>query len=290
MDKKYAIFLDGYKHAGHILAEIVLERSDYDVQYLTHSDAAKFARRNPHCEVLLIGFGGEKYDTNGSTAINPLNGFPYSLFGLVWADFGRHYIECASKRALSDERTKLIFEDISKTFLPTVDGQERGIRPIFQDRPHRVFTLSDSLALISNGSWDGHQSVREYAASLLDAVVRDSERSFEKRADFDDALSSSTDRRVVVLDEYIKYHGFIHEEQYKDILYLIFPTVSDDGYNIIAVIENGVPRKPLPSHWVTSGNKELGVTSCHEGRYIASTKTKQEAIMAAYYAAYVENE
>jgi uncharacterized UPF0160 family protein len=283
---KYAIIRDGFTHASHIFSKVVLERMGYEVKFLSKKEMKRFKAHNPLCTILLVGFEGSQYESSGYPTPNPINGMPFSCFGLIWRDFGRRYIESVSDYELDTKRIELIFEDVSKTFLSTIDGQDRGVRPVFRDHAHRVFTLSDALVMMANGSYDGKEAAFTCAQEVLWSVVRESERSFRMRDDFDLQLEASSDPRVLVLDEYIKYHGYIHEEKYKDILYLIFPSISDDeGYNIIAIVEKGNLRKPLPRYWVKSGDKQLGVTYCHEGRYIAHTNTLDEAIKAAFYAA-----
>lgn len=212
------------------------------------------------------------------------NGIPYAAFGLVWKKFGEKY--CGSKD-LADE--------IDQRFVQLIDAGDVGHK-IFQEKDPDILPLEISRVIGSfNATWneDQEQNDKEFlnkiswAEEILDRAVKNKKDEMSARSFVEKAYQEAEDKRIVVLDSFWPWSQVM--KNHEDVLYVIFPSSSNDGWSMQAVEkEKFVSRKMLPESWAGLVNEELesvtgvsGVKFCHLKRFFAAAKTKQAIIELA---------
>lgn len=208
----------------------------------------------------VFDIGGGQFDHHQSGAEVRADGTPYAAFGLLWKEFGHLLV--------SDKQV----EKIDRTLISRMDAADNGCS----------LELTSVLFGSFNPNWNSSVSADsqfamavDTAMVLLQNIIDRANAEDAAAAIADEAIENLTDK-IAVLDQFAP----INEALYvSDALFWIYPSLRG-GWNIQTVVdENRQPKKSLPAAWLKTPPE--GVTFVHKGLFLASAKTKEDALAAA---------
>ena len=210
------------------------------------------------------------------------NGVPYASFGLVWKTYGEKI--CGSKE---------VAEILEKKLVMPIDANDNGINLFETKSEIAPYTLQDILFCF-RPSWKEEQDYDKQFIKLVPFAVSIINREIIKTKDELEAASfvrkmyeESTDKRIIILDGNYPWGEVI--DLYKEPLYVI--SNKNGLWRVEAVRKekyNFETRKPFPESWAGKRDQELSsitgvsdATFCHNGRFLAVSKSKEGAIKLA---------
>ncbi|MEX0931898.1 MAG: MYG1 family protein [Candidatus Paceibacterota bacterium] len=218
------------------------------------------------------------------------NGISYASFGLLWKEYGT--ILCGSEEVANRIDEKLV--------APT-DADDNG-DDIFTSVYSGVapYTISSYVASkvptwkeVEDSEDDVFLELLSFAESLIEREISVGKDRSEGNRIAEDAYTSASDKRLLVLDQFIPWKRVA--EKYKDILFVVLPDRNPlNGWHVYTVRKNDTGfenRKNLPEAWGGLRDTEMaevtGVSDaffCHNKLFIAATKTKEGALALAQLA------
>ena len=214
------------------------------------------------------------------------NGIPYAAFGLVWKTYGTQI--CGSE---------IVAQRIDEHLVQAIDANDNGVNLFTLETPVAPYTLADVIFAFrpsykEKQDYDaGFAKAVVLAKTILSREIRKIKDSLEAETFVEAAYQQAEDKRVIVMDQHYPWGDTLgaHPEP----LYVVFPKF--DTWRIECVrkekhsFEN---RKPLPESWAGKRDLELSQITevpdaifCHNGRFMAVTKSKQSALKLAEMAA-----
>lgn len=213
-------------------------------------------------------FGYPEYDHHQPDKALRSDGNPYCGFGLLWRDLGR--MLCPAEKA---------WAKVDRDLVLPIDLADNGVTPS---------TLSSAIGAF-NPTWEEGREAEEAAfwaaEAFAESVLKRYIESANAQARAEQAvLSSKTldEGKVLVLDQYLPWQDTVIN-QMTDVLFVVYPSARG-GYNVQTVPDapgsfNG--RKGFPARWLGNPEKELGMTFCHPGNFLAAVDTINHAINVA---------
>lgn len=217
--------------------------------------------------VFDIGYG--EFDHHQNNKEIREDGTPYASFGLLWRKYG--------KEILNGNHQK----EFDNYFIKQLDRHDNE-------------GTGDSLCKVIksfNSPWDSDDRISnelygfENAVLFAESILK---REFEHMLLLDEAeflvnqalktKSCNIIKGVLILPKYCPWIDFVIDS---DIVFGIYPS-KRNGYNIQGVpLEKGNPKlkKYLPEEWLK--NKPSGLEFIHNGLFLASASTLQDAIWLA---------
>jgi len=214
------------------------------------------------------------------------NGIMYSSFGLVWKKFGGE---------ISD--SKEVADLIDKRLVSPIDANDNGI-DLIDLKIEDVFPYNiESFFSSMRPSWSEDNSnldhmffecVKIAKKILLREIVYAKDRILAQEK-VNEIYEKTKDKRIIILDG-----DYSHQPTYsnfKDLIYVIYPRISDNFWTVKAIREDEKKfknKKSLPISWGGIRDEELqkitGVEDaifCHRALFMAVAKTKEGAIKLA---------
>lgn len=221
------------------------------------------------------------------------NTIQYASFGLVWNIFGE--MICGEKS---------IKEEVEKKIVLSIDAHDNGTilnKNVFGDV--YAYEISDLVSDFNitwkeeSGTDDGGEKLRydafmylvDIATKLIQRLITRIKDKYEARGFVIDAYNKSEDKRIVVMDRFYPWHDALIG--LAEPLFVIFPNSNGDVWTIKTVPKEKnsfESRQLFPEIWAGLRDGECvsvtGVESAyfvHNARFIALTKTKEDAIVLA---------
>jgi uncharacterized UPF0160 family protein len=210
------------------------------------------------------------------------NGIPYAAFGLVWKKYGEKI--CGSR---------VIADQIDKRLVQPIDANDNGINLFTVEGEIAPYIIQD-LFFLFRPSWKEDQDfdsafneVIKIAITIITREIKKMSDNLEAENFAQDAYNKSTNKEIIVIDGPYPWHEVLgsHPEP----LYAVFPKL--DTWRVECVrkekysFEN---RKPLPLEWAGMRDEKLAeitgvkdATFCHNGRFMAVSKSKEGALELA---------
>lgn len=196
------------------------------------------------------------------------NGIPYAAFGKLWRAY-------AQDLGLTQDS----LDNIEEELVQPLDAADNG------GAGNPLSLLISSM----NPVWDSMESTElkfeqavEKARDDLNHVI-ERERSRERAREIVmEAVSHMNENGVVVLERFVPAVEILKKEVPKA-NFVVFPS-NRGGWNIRTVPIEENPRKgrvPFPEQWLGNPDKNLGMTFCHPGNFLATTQTKEQAVNVA---------
>lgn len=213
---------------------------------------------------------------------------PYSSVGLVWAKFGRIYINVMFPD-LEDDIVSAVWDKMDRSVILPIDRADNGVGA----RPgsDSFSTLIDDF----NSTWLTTQTDEDFlhAAEFAKGVLRRKLTQFHAAAlagpYAHSVFSAAGSAQIAIFEKSAPWKSAIHKGGFDHILYVI--TQNENGWYVNAVPpEPGSfdQRKPLPQAWAGLENEELAkvsgvsdATFCHNKRFICAAKSLEGATALA---------
>ncbi|MFH0846310.1 MAG: MYG1 family protein [Patescibacteria group bacterium] len=227
-----------------------------------------------------------KFDHHQGGAGQRKNGIIFSSFGLVWNFYGKEL--CGKAEVFEDLDIRLVqFLDALDNGIDTFDLKNSNI-PIYS-----FYELFEAQNFLSQQ--EGKDQMK-YFLKLLDwaeGILKDEIEYIkilvEQKKELRDILKNNPRKSFVVLEK--NYDDMTVQKvlvDYPDILFLIAPDKGNEAWKLKTVRKNSQSfesRKLLPEAWAgKSGGELVGITRvegaifCHQGRFIAFAKTKEDVL------------
>lgn len=286
-----AITHAGTFHADEVFASIILSKIIDNLVITRVSEVPEDID-----DKIVYDIGGGKFDHhqlggNGQRE----DGILYSSCGLIWKEYGKLLLEKRNYENIDE-----IFNILDKDLIEYIDANDNGIFPNI-DTSYNFVHLSKLISEF-NSKWneDIDNDINFIkAVNFADVIFENTLKSIVSKLNaklvVEDAIENSNNS-IMFLDRFAPWETYLlnsENEKAKNILFVIFPS-NRGGYNIRAVpkelkiLEN---RKDLPQDWAGLKDKNLqeitgieGATFCHNNRFIAGAKTKEDAIKIALLA------
>ena len=191
-----------------------------------------------------------------------------SAFGLVWDYLISQGVE--TLEVMSRVRDQLVVP---------IDLWDTGVTgPRIE-----IFTLSQAISsLNSHPSGEGFETAVRMAEDIISSSLAAATEWVEARGIVISAVPTSG---VMFLDKFVPWQEHLASHpKGEDVLFVVFPS-NRGGWNIQSVCKPGTrtPRLLLPVSWVA--DPPVGVTFCHQGRWIAACEGENIAVHYALKAA-----
>lgn len=291
--KKVIVTHSGGYHADDVFACAALS--------LLYNDRIKILRsRDPEIITqgdIVLDVGGEydpargKFDHHqiGGAGIRP-NGIPYASFGLIWKEFGEQI-----------GGSRYVQEVIENKLVLSIDANDNGI-DISKDIYEGISKYSiNSVIAIFLPTWkEAGMNLEDkafikavgLAKMILSSEIKQAQEEIEKQEFIDRTYEQSSDKKVVLFDEYISRHDINHCLKDKsDVVYAIVPRHDKTQWSIHAIRVvpwESASRKPFPKQWAGLRDADLSRVSgvpdaifCHNGRFLVTVVSKESAMKLA---------
>ncbi len=209
------------------------------------------------------------------------NGIPYAAFGLVWKEYG-------ARLCGSEEIAKLI----EQRLVCPIDADDNGyptIQPLGSVVPFTIQGFFYSKRPTWKESPDIYDKVffelLPMAQELILREIKINRDYIEARDAVHAAYAAAPNKQVIELDHPYPFNEALF--QYPEPLYVIIQRPSDGFWKVEAVRKNPHEfpnRKDMPAAWAGLRDEEFeaasgvkGAVFCHNGRWLAVTKTKEAA-------------
>jgi uncharacterized UPF0160 family protein len=213
------------------------------------------------------------------------NGVPYAAFGLIWKRFG---VEIAESMAVAER-----FDEV---FVQPTDANDNGVSVATAIIPGVTPITLDAFVFASNPTWKESEFDRDAkffeTVEIFKKIIA---RELKFLQDEDEARTAvladyakAEDKRLIVLSK-----NYPAQDVFKNLpqpLYAVYPRDKGMwGLKAVRSTLNGFSnRKDLPKSWAGKKDTELSkisgvpdATFCHNGRFMAVTRSKEGAIALA---------
>lgn len=214
------------------------------------------------------------------------NGIPYASFGLVWKKYGEKL--CGSREVADAVDIKLVCD---------IDAADNGIE-LYENLRDDVHAFSlHSIYSLFLPSWKEGESIDidsefvklvSYAKIILLRFIKKTTDLIEGENIVREIYKNTEDKRIIIFDSYMPWKNELLK--YPEPLIVLFPR-ADGNWNIEATlvkIGSFERRIKFPQSWAGLRNEELQKVSgisdavfCHNGVFLAVTKTREGAIALA---------
>ncbi len=217
------------------------------------------------------------------------NGIPYAAFGLVWKKFASTI--CGAQE---------IADEIDKHLVQAIDAADNGVSlsQNTHESAHPVFVQSllqsFNLTHVEDTRLADHRfdDAMHIAVLYLARVIHQTKIQHELNIKIKEIYESQKEKNILVVDEpFGRVPLSIAVDTLSDVLYCIYPSKRDEGWNICASRvspDSFETKKPFPESWRGLKDDELekisGVsdaTFCHNSGFLCATKTKESALELA---------
>lgn len=286
-----AITHSGTFHADEVFASVILSKI---IDNLTIARVSEVPENIDN--KIIYDIGGGKFDHHQLGGNGKRNdGTLYSSCGLIWREYGRLFLENRNYENIDE-----LFEIIDKDLIEYIDANDNGDFPSI-DTSYNFIHLSK---LISDFNVKWNEDIDNdinfiKAVNFADIIFENKLKSITSKLNarqvIEDAIEDSKDN-IMFLDKFAPWQEFLlssKSEKAREILFVIFPS-NRDGYTIRCVpkdLNTFENRKDFPEKWGGLKDEELsrisgvkGAIFCHNNRFIAGAKTKEDAYSLAILA------
>jgi len=226
------------------------------------------------------------------------NKVPYAAFGLIWKHYGKdlvvEFFEEDSKEKSTEDLNK-IWELIDESLVQPIDASDTGYEDFKSSKENlRSYVMDSAVKSFNPTDEEGYEKAQglfmefvEIAKKILKRELICAENKIKGFKMVEESYRNAKDKRIIILKEGASWREIL--VSYSEPLYVIFPTVDNDGF-IIQAVNEGMSgykvRKPFPENWCGKGieNKELekesgifGAKFCHLKGFLCVTETLEQA-------------
>ena len=282
-------------HADELLSTVVL-RQLFPKATLVRSRDAEMT--SPGAGKLIYDVG-RAYDAEAGIfdhhqRPNPLrpDGQPYSSFGLIWAHFGRAFLQAL---AVPDADIEALHLAIDESFVLPIDLLDNGAMEPSGAGPLAGLllpTLLETLKPVFDDRGPGRddaafQAALPVARAFLEAAVRTKAAKRRAEAVVQQAIAAAGAARVLELPMGMPFRAAIERAGADHLLFVVHPRDGDWALNTIRKGgDTFESRADLPASWAGLTDAALeqasgvaGAKFCHNARFIAVADSR-DAVLA----------
>ncbi|SMP34506.1 MYG1 family protein [Shimia sagamensis] len=281
-------------HADELLSSVVL------TQLFPQAELRRSRDRNsitPAAHKIIFDVGGA-YD--GEAQIfdhhqrpGPLrgDGQPFSSFGLIWAHYGRAYLEAMN---VPKGDVEAIHAEFDAKFVLAIDLLDNGAMEPSVAGPLSIMTLPALLGSLKpvfddvspTADDDAFFEALPIARSFVEAQIRNLAAKIRSRDIVIKAIANAGTSPILELPTGMPYRSTLDQAEAEHMLFVIHPRGDDWTLNGIKLSNDTFEqRADLPAAWAGLTDRELeeasgvqGAKFCHNARFIAVANTR-EAIL-----------
>ena len=282
-------------HADELLSTVVLSQLFPKATLVRSRDAEM---TSPGAGKLIYDVG-RAYDAEAGIfdhhqRPNPLrpDGQPYSSFGLIWAHFGRAFLQAL---AVPDADIEALHLAIDESFVLPIDLLDNGAMEPSGAGPLAGLllpTLLETLKPVFDDRGPGRddaafQAALPVARAFLEAAVRTKAATRRAEAVVQQAIAAAGAARVLELPMGMPFRAAIERAGADHLLFVVHPRDGDWALNTIRKGgDTFESRADLPASWAGLTDAALeqasgvaGAKFCHNARFIAVADSR-DAVLA----------
>ena len=240
--------------------------------------------------VIVADIGGGIFDHHGPAAKTRRDGGPHSACTLLWERFGSEATKVYLSHLSGDDVTE-ISTKLEDEILFRIADEDNGLFC-------PGYTLNSIIAQM-NPNWDdgcpcAADAAFTEAVLLMDEILKTALKRYVsqvKGKEFVQKALAKKQNGVVILEKYVPWKDYVIADP--DALVMVFPS-NRGGWNIQMVpksMEGFETRVDTPYDWhgisgLDAEDKMPGMTFCHRNGFLASFRTKENAVAAAQHLAF----
>lgn len=231
------------------------------------------------------------------------NGVPYAGFGLIWKHFG---LEVCLKEIKKykieneinpEEASQYIWQQLDKGIVSNIDATDTGYTDYFSEKTGDSALVPDKI--IGSFVPDWKEDYREadkifkklskLAKLFIEREIKITHDRFLAKNIVEQIYQNSKDKRVIIFNSGYPWKEILIEKS--EPLFVVFPTINNDGYMIQAVPakkDSQEIRKKFPENWRGKAGEDLekvtgikGSKFCHNAGFLAVTNDLEGAVKLA---------
>ncbi|SMX39723.1 MYG1 family protein [Octadecabacter ascidiaceicola] len=281
-------------HADELLSSVVLTRLFPDAEIVRTRDKTMIA---PAGEKIIYDVGGaydaeaQIFDHHQRPGPMRSDDQPYSSFGLIWAHYGRAYLESMDVPA---DDIEAIHHKFDTKFVLPIDLLDNGAMEPSVAGPLSVLTLPSLLGSLKpvfddaspTADDDAFMSALPIARSFVEAQIRNLAAKFRSRQIVDKAIADAGTSPILELPMGMPFRSALDDAEADHILFVVVPRGEDWTLGGIKLSGDTFDqRADLPASWAGLTDEALeaacgvkGAKFCHNARFIAVADSR-DAIM-----------
>lgn len=287
-------------HADELLSSVVLTRLFPDAKIVRTRDKKVIA---PAGDKIVYDVGGaydaeaQIFDHHQRPGPQRDDDQPYSSFGLVWAHYGRSYLEAMDVPAGDIEAIHHKFD--TKFVLP-IDLLDNGAMEPSVAGPLSVLTLPSLLGSLKpvfddaspTADDDAFMAALPIARSFVEAQIRNLAAKFRARQIVDKAIVDAGASPILELPMGMPFRSALDDAEADHILFVVTPRGDDWTLGGIKLSGDTFDqRADLPASWAGLTDEALeaasgvkGAKFCHNARFIAVANSRDAILEMAQIA------
>lgn len=239
---------------------------------------------------IVADIGGGIFDHHGPAAKTRRDGGPHSACTLLWERFGSEATKVYLSHLSGDDVTE-VSTKLEDEILFRIADEDNGLFC-------PGYTLNSIIAQM-NPNWDdgcpcAADAAFTEAVLLMDEILKTALKRYAsqvKGKEFVQKALAKKQNGVVILEKYVPWKDYVVADP--DALVMVFPS-NRGGWNIQMVpksMEGFETRVDTPYDWhgisgLDAEDKVPGMTFCHRNGFLASFRTKENAVAAAQHLAF----
>lgn len=244
--------------------------------------------------VIVADIGGGIFDHHGPAAKTRRDGGPHSACTLLWERFGSEATKTYLSHLSGDDVTK-VSTKLEDEILFRIADEDNGLFC-------PGYTLNSIIAQM-NPNWDdgcpcAADAAFTEAVLLMDEILKTALKRYAsqvKGKEFVQKALAKKQNGVVILEKYVPWKDYVVADP--DALVMVVPS-NRGGWNIQMVpksMEGFETRVDTPYDWhgisgLDAEDKVPGMTFCHRNGFLASFRTKENAVAAAQHLVFQKEE
>ncbi len=218
------------------------------------------------------------------------SGVPYSSFGLVWKHHGEAIT--GSKEVADQIDAELVVPiDMADNGIEVYAPTHQGVHPFLF---HHILVVMRPTWKEGDGGLHNERfmEILPWARRILGREIAMRLDAIEGERFVREAYDAASDKRIVILDRPYPWQGVLSRTS--DALYVVKPKSTGTDWEVECVrndVHSFMNRKSLPEAWRGYRGEELALLTgvpdavfCHNGGFIAVTKTREGALRLAQQA------
>lgn len=272
---------NGSFHADDVTAYAIIKALHPDADLVRTRDPEVLDKADIVFDVgMVFDRDKDRYDHHMKDAPVRLDGSPYSSVGLVWDEFGPHYL--TNVFGIDDEELNFkVWNDIDKSLIKPIDLIDNGKG---EKNSMDIPEIVDAF----NPPWDSDENqdnafeeASKLVGRILDKKVRQALSNQNALTIVEEALMTRENPNILVLPRSMPWQAAVFANDDEELLYVVYPQ-NDMWYLAAVPPEKGSfdQRKPLPNAWGGLTGDDLskvtgveGTVFCHNSLFCCGAKS-----------------